>query len=87
LTNKKLVGKEIRLSQRPVGFAKEEDFGLVEVEVPELKKKMNSWCAIFGFPVVQAIIDRTSYDNSRSVPLQANQPVEHDLAKWYINVA
>lgn len=39
MTNKKIVSKEIHLKRRPTGFVTEEDFGLVEVEVPEPKRE------------------------------------------------
>ncbi len=46
--NKKLVGKEIHLKKRPAGFVTEDDFELVEVEIPEIKKEGEFWFAIFG---------------------------------------
>jgi NADPH-dependent curcumin reductase CurA len=44
----KIVGKEIHLKKRSAGFVTEDDFELVEVEVPEVKKKVSFWFAIFG---------------------------------------
>src|ERR671933_978573 len=37
--NKKMTGKEIHLKKRPEGFVTEDDFELVEVEIPELRKE------------------------------------------------
>lgn len=37
--NNKMIGKEIHLKKRPPGFVTEDDFELVEVEVPEIKKE------------------------------------------------
>jgi NADPH-dependent curcumin reductase CurA len=34
-----MIGKEIHLKKRPTGFVTEDDFELVEVEVPEIKKE------------------------------------------------
>ena len=45
------VGKEIHLKKRPAGFVTEDDFELVEVEVPEIKKEgeflvRNIWMSV-----------------------------------------
>jgi NADPH-dependent curcumin reductase CurA len=53
LTNK-IVGKEIHLKKRPIGFVTEDDFELVEVEVPEIKKEgeflvHNIWMSVDPF--------------------------------------
>jgi NADPH-dependent curcumin reductase CurA len=50
----KIVGKEIHLKKRPAGFVTEDDFELVEVEVPEVKKEgeflvRNIWMSIDAF--------------------------------------
>ena len=37
MTNK-IVSKEIHLRQRPAGFVSEEDFELVQAELPELRE-------------------------------------------------
>jgi NADPH-dependent curcumin reductase CurA len=47
----KIVGKEIHLKKRPAGFVTEDDFGLVEVEVPEVRKEgeflvRNIWMSV-----------------------------------------
>jgi len=49
--NNKLTGKEIHLKKRPAGFVTEEDFELVKVEIPEIRKEgeflvRNIWMAI-----------------------------------------
>jgi NADPH-dependent curcumin reductase CurA len=33
-----MSGKEIHLRKRPAGFVTEDDFELVEIEIPEIKK-------------------------------------------------
>jgi NADPH-dependent curcumin reductase CurA len=50
----KIVGKEIHLKKRPIGFVNEDDFELVEVEVPEIKKEGeflvgNIWMSVDPF--------------------------------------
>jgi NADPH-dependent curcumin reductase CurA len=50
----KIVGKEIHLKRRPTGFVNEDDFELVEVEVPEIKKEgeflvRNIWMSVDPF--------------------------------------
>ena len=50
----KIVGKEIHLKKRPAGFVTEDDFELVEVEVPEVKKEgeflvRNIWMSVDPF--------------------------------------
>ena len=39
MPDKNLVSKEIHLKKRPTGFVTENDFELVKVMVPELKKR------------------------------------------------
>ena len=39
MSNNKIIGKEIHLKKRPVGFVTEDDFDLVEVEIPELRNE------------------------------------------------
>ena len=39
MPDKNIVSKEIRLKKRPTGFVTEDDFELVKVMVPELKKE------------------------------------------------
>jgi len=51
LLDKNLVSKEIHLKKRPIGFVTENDFELVKVKVPELKKEgeflvRNIWMSI-----------------------------------------
>src|SRR5919199_2407038 len=46
-----MIGKEIHLKKRPAGFVTEDDFELVEVEVPEIKKEgeflvRNVWMSV-----------------------------------------
>jgi hypothetical protein len=43
----KIASKEIHLKKRSTGFITEDDFELVEVEIPEIKRKMNFWFTIF----------------------------------------
>jgi NADPH-dependent curcumin reductase CurA len=50
----KIIGKEIHLKKRPTGFVNEEDFELVGVEVPEIKKEgeflvRNIWMSVDPF--------------------------------------
>jgi NADPH-dependent curcumin reductase CurA len=50
----KIVGKEIHLKRRPMGFVTEDDFELVEVEVPEVRKEgkllvRNIWMSVDPF--------------------------------------
>jgi hypothetical protein len=50
----KIVGKEIHLKKRPTGFVTEDDFELVEVEIPEIKKEgeflvRNIWMSVDPF--------------------------------------
>ena len=50
----KIVGKEIHLKKRPTGFVTEDDFELVNVMIPELKKEgeflvRNIWISIDPF--------------------------------------
>src|SRR5919202_2700158 len=52
--NKKMTGKEIHLKKRPEGFVTEDDFELVEVEIPEIKKQgeflvRNIWMSVDPF--------------------------------------
>jgi NADPH-dependent curcumin reductase CurA len=47
----KIFGKEIHLKKRPAGFVTEDDFELVEVEVPEIRKEVeflvrNIWMSV-----------------------------------------
>ncbi|MDQ3836860.1 MAG: NADP-dependent oxidoreductase [Thermoproteota archaeon] len=54
MVDKKRLGREIHLKQRPSGFVTENDFELVDVEVPELKKEgeflvRNTWMSIDPF--------------------------------------
>ena len=49
-----MIGKEIHLKKRPTGFVTEDDFELVEVEVPEIKKEgeflvRNIWMSVDPF--------------------------------------
>ena len=49
--NNKIVSREVHLKQRPAGFVTEDDFELVEVEVPEIKKEgeflvRNIWMSV-----------------------------------------
>ena len=51
MANNKIIGKEIHLRKRPVGFVTEDDFELVDVEIPEIKKEgeflvRNIWISI-----------------------------------------
>jgi NADPH-dependent curcumin reductase CurA len=50
-SNNKLISKEIHLKKRPAGFVTEDDFELVEIEVPGIKKEgeflvRNMWMSI-----------------------------------------
>jgi NADPH-dependent curcumin reductase CurA len=52
--NNKLISKEIHLKKQPAGFVTEDDFELVEVEVPEIKKEgeflvRNIWMSVDPF--------------------------------------
>lgn len=54
LEKNKIVGKEIYLKKRPTGFVTEDDFELVEVEIPEIKKEgeflvRNIWMSVDPF--------------------------------------
>jgi NADPH-dependent curcumin reductase CurA len=54
LPDNNIVSKEIHLKIRPTGFVTEDDFELVEVEVPEIKKEgeflvRNIWMSIDPF--------------------------------------
>ena len=50
----KMIGREIHLKKRPAGFVTEDDFELVEIAVPEIKKEgeflvRNMWISIDPF--------------------------------------
>ena len=52
--NNKIIGKEIHLRKRPTGFITEDDFELVEVEIPEIKEEgeflvRNIWMSVDPF--------------------------------------
>jgi NADPH-dependent curcumin reductase CurA len=54
LKKNKIVGKEINLKKRPAGFVTEDDFELVEVEIPEIKNEgeflvRNIWMSVDPF--------------------------------------
>jgi NADPH-dependent curcumin reductase CurA len=54
LANNKIIGKEIHLRKRLVGFVTEDDFELVDVEIPEIKKEgefmvRNIWMSVDPF--------------------------------------
>jgi NADPH-dependent curcumin reductase CurA len=53
LSNNKIIGKEIRLKKRPEGFVSEDDFELVEAEIPELREGeflvRNIWMSVDPF--------------------------------------
>lgn len=54
MTNSKIVSKEIHLKRRPTGFVTEDDFEIVDVNLPELKKEgeflvRNIWMSIDPF--------------------------------------
>jgi NADPH-dependent curcumin reductase CurA len=54
LANNKLMTKEIHLKKLPAGFVTEDDFELVEVETPEIRKEgeflvRNIWMSIDPF--------------------------------------
>lgn len=53
-SNNKLISKEIHLKKRPAGFVNEDDFDLVEVEIPEIRKEgeflvRNIWMSVDPF--------------------------------------
>ena len=67
-TNKKIVGKEIHLKKRPTGFINEDNFELVEIEVPEIKEEgeflvRNIWMSVD--PFMRIFMDK----GSRLMPL------------------
>jgi hypothetical protein len=39
---RKIIGREIRLRKRPDGFVSEDDFELIETEVPEIKRVLDT---------------------------------------------
>jgi NADPH-dependent curcumin reductase CurA len=54
LKKNKIIGKEIHLKKRPAGFVTEDDFELVEIEIPEIKKEgeflvRNIWMSVDPF--------------------------------------
>jgi NADPH-dependent curcumin reductase CurA len=75
LKNKIIVGKEIHLKKRPAGFVSEDDFELVEVRVPELKKEgeflvRNIWMSIDPFTRIYMV------KGSRIMPpIELNKPL------------
>jgi len=58
-----MIGKEIYLKKRPAGFVTEDDFELVEAEIPEIKKEgeflvRNIWMSVD--PFIRIYIDKGS---------------------------
>lgn len=55
-----IVGKEIHLKKRPAGYVAEDDFELVEVEVPKVRKEgeflaHNIWMSIDPFLIIYMV--------------------------------
>jgi NADPH-dependent curcumin reductase CurA len=51
-----MIGKEIHLKKRPAGFVTEDNFELVEAEIPEIKKEGD-----FGSQYLD--VSRSFYEN------------------------
>lgn len=75
MANNKLMSKEIHLKKRPAGFVTEDDFELVEVEIPEIRKEAeflvrNIWMSID--PFIRIYLTKRSKIMS---PAQLNKPL------------
>jgi NADPH-dependent curcumin reductase CurA len=74
-SNNKLISKEVHLKKRPAGFVREDDFELVEVEIPEIKKEgeylvRNIWMSVDPFMRIYLT------KGSKTMPLaQLNRPL------------
>ena len=71
----KLIGKEIHLKRRPTGFLTEDDFELVEVEIPEIKKEgeflvRNIWMSIDPFTRIYMV-----KGSKIMPPIELNKPL------------
>src|SRR5919108_4930396 len=70
-----MIGKEIHLKKRPAGFVTEDDFELVEAEIPEIKKEgeflvRNIWMSVDPFMRIYMV------KGSRIMPpVELNKPL------------
>src|SRR5919108_1512627 len=70
-----MIGKEIHLKKRPAGFVTEDDFELVEAEIPEIKKEgeflvRNIWMSVD--PFMRIYMDKGS---KIIPPIELNKPL------------
>jgi NADPH-dependent curcumin reductase CurA len=74
-SNNKLMSKEIHLEKRPAGFVTEDDFQLVEVEIPEIRREgkflvRNIWMSVDPFMRIYL-----TKGNKIMPPAQLNEPL------------
>ena len=75
MSNNKIIGKEIHLKKRPEGFVTEDDFDVVEVEIPEPRNESeflvhNIWMSVDPFMRIYLT------KGSKTMPLaQLNRPL------------